>query len=145
MYFTTERTFSPVYKARASQTRNSSSMKKTGLNFYSFACFTGGVGTRGVFSPLFIYGSHASQQSTMNTMHYRPVFPLFPRESRSVRFDETILVHSVYSMTISYSTSIDLLLNPFVSNELKNTILFYFFFYKKGLYSSTAPRVNSQK
>lgn len=54
-------------------------------------------------------------------------FPFF--RANLVRFNETILVHSVNSMTASYSTSIDLLLNPFVSNDEKR--LLYFFFTKK--------------
>lgn len=60
----------------------------------------------------------------MNTVNYRSVFPL----SRSVRFDETI---SVYSMTAFYSTSIDLLLNPFVSSDYGKGALFCF--YKKRI------------
>jgi len=53
------------------------------------------------------------------------VFPLFPRESQNVRFDKTISLHSVYSMTASY-TSVDLLLNSFAAVK-KN-----YFFTKKG-------------
>jgi len=61
----------------------------------------------------------------MNTVNYRPVFPLFPRESQSV----TISLHSVYSMTASY-TSVDLLLNSFAAVKK------VYFFYKESLYLS---------
>jgi len=114
MHFTTERTFSPVYKASASQTQNSSSMEKKRDWIFILSRVSQAMLGRTFASIHLREPRQPIGYNTVNTVNYRPVFPLFPRESRSVRFNKTISLHSVYSMTASY-TSVDLLLNSFAA------------------------------